>query len=355
MRAWYMATWVNAPCPVTSPTAQTPSVTRRCSSTGSDRDDGSTPIVSVPIAARSTRRPVATSSCSAVRVRPSARVTVNPSVVSYLGGADPVTTSIPSPRTPRRGGRRPAAPRAGAAVGGLDDGGGDAEAGVHLGQLGADGPAAEHDHRRRQLLGLDRLTVGPVRGVGEPGDRRDRGVVPVATTTPAPRAERGRRPVTASGRRAGRARGRTCRPCRRTARRRPCRPSRRWPRPGCAGRPGPSRRDGRGAGETGDSACLGEQVGGADHHLRRDAPPVGALTADQAGLDADDLEPGLGEPTGDVLASGPHADDDHVDLGGSGGVRPSAGRGNPVYCSDSSRMGNERHLAGCSGERREWE
>src|SRR5262249_39638796 len=57
-----------------------------------------------------------------------------------------------------------------------------------------------------------------------------------------------------------------------------------------------------------------DQVGRADHHLARDAAPVGALAADQAPLHADHREAGLGELAGDLLA--PHAEpDDHdVDL-----------------------------------------
>ena len=45
MSAWYIETWVKAPTPVTSPTAHTPSVTRRWSSTASAWAASSMPML----------------------------------------------------------------------------------------------------------------------------------------------------------------------------------------------------------------------------------------------------------------------------------------------------------------------
>ena len=53
---------------------------------------------------------------------------------------------------------------------------------------------------------------------------------------------------------------------------------------------------------------------GPDHHLGRNAPPVRAFPADQPVLDADHGKPGLGQPPGEVLAAGAHADHDDVRL-----------------------------------------
>jgi hypothetical protein len=55
----------------------------------------------------------------------------------------------------------------------LDHGDLRAEAREDLGQFGADGPAAEHDHRFRHLLGLDDLPVGPVGRARQALDGRD--------------------------------------------------------------------------------------------------------------------------------------------------------------------------------------
>src|SRR5487761_1423906 len=66
-------------------------------------------------------------------------------------------------------------------------------------------------------------------------------------------------------------------------------------------------------GDAGYPAGLGQQVGGPDHHLRRNAPPVRALTADQLGLDPGHVHPGLGQPPGGVLAARTHPD--HHDVG----------------------------------------
>lgn len=70
------------------------------------------------------------------------------------------------------------------------------------------------------------------------------------------------------------------------------------------------------AGHTGDAARVGEQVCGAQHHLAGDTCPVGALASDQLGLDADDVEPGVGQLPCDRLAAHTHSDDPHVRLDG---------------------------------------
>ena len=66
MSAWYMDMWVNAPLPVTSPIAHTPSAARIQPSVAIALADGSRPTAATPSPARSVRRPVATSSCAAV-------------------------------------------------------------------------------------------------------------------------------------------------------------------------------------------------------------------------------------------------------------------------------------------------
>ena len=66
MSAWYMDMCVKAPFPVTSPMAHTPSAARIQPSVGMARAAGSRPTAATPSAARSVRRPVLTSSRSAV-------------------------------------------------------------------------------------------------------------------------------------------------------------------------------------------------------------------------------------------------------------------------------------------------
>ena len=68
MSAWYMDMCVNAPFPVTSPMAHTPSAARIQPSVGMVLAAGSRPTAATPSAARSVRRPVLTSNRSAVRV-----------------------------------------------------------------------------------------------------------------------------------------------------------------------------------------------------------------------------------------------------------------------------------------------
>jgi hypothetical protein len=59
-------------------------------------------------------------------------------------------------------------------------------------------------------------------------------------------------------------------------------------------------------------ANLGDEIGGADHHLRGHTAVERALPADQVSLDADDIQAGLGELLGRELAAGSEPQDDDV-------------------------------------------
>ena len=61
-------------------------------------------------------------------------------------------------------------------------------------------------------------------------------------------------------------------------------------------------------------ARLGQEVSSPHHHLRRDAPPVGALTTDQFGLDADHVQAGFSQLLRYFLSTRTEADDDRIDL-----------------------------------------
>ncbi len=188
-----------------------------------------------------------------------------------------------------------------------------AEAAEHLGQLDADGATAQHGQRGRHLLGLDGLAVGPVGRAGQSGHRGDPGPGPdvedhgpFGLDDPVPH----RHPL------------------------RPLQPSpsphqaaalvleplgghrvvprRRWPRRGCVGPPGPSRAAPWPCRPCPAPGGLGQQIGGPDHHLGGDAPPVGALAPHQLGLHPDHVETGLGQTPGHVLATRPHPHHDHI-------------------------------------------
>ena len=96
MSAWYMDMWVNAPLPVTSPSAHTPSAARIHPSVGITRAVSSSPTAATPSAASPIRRPVAISSRSAFCVVP-ATCTVKrvPSWLTCSAGAL-VRTVMPS-------------------------------------------------------------------------------------------------------------------------------------------------------------------------------------------------------------------------------------------------------------------
>ncbi len=75
------------------------------------------------------------------------------------------------------------------------------------------------------------------------------------------------------------------------------------PDPGRDGRPVWFRRGP--PGQRRHSSCLGQHVTGAYHHLRRHASEVRAFPTDQPGLDASDVEAGLGEFASQDLPPGP--------------------------------------------------
>src|SRR5918995_2336946 len=95
MPAWYMAMGVNAPCPVTSPTAHSFSPARIHSSTVTAPAVLSSPRLSTPRADRSDRRPTDTSGRSARRSTPAVTVNRSPSYATP-DAPTPVYTEIPS-------------------------------------------------------------------------------------------------------------------------------------------------------------------------------------------------------------------------------------------------------------------
>jgi len=197
-------------------------------------------------------------------------------------------------------------------LGHLDQGHVSAEAVERLGQLEPDRAGAEHHQRARQLARLDRLAVGPEADLVEAVDRRAGGLAAAGDDDAAPCLEA--LAVHLDRPRPG--------------------------DPGLAAQEGPAlaaealdrdlvvpvggglldpgrhRRprglDRRRPGEQVDATRLGHGVGGADHHLRGDAAPVGALPSDQPALDAEHAHAGLGGTPGDLLSAHAHADHDQV-------------------------------------------
>src|SRR5215471_11046297 len=152
---WYMATCVNAPSPVTSPTAQTLSVTRMWASARMQRAVESSPMVSIPSPSRLALRPVATSSRSAVIASPVASVSVIPRPFSDALAAlalQNLGDRLPSFRLLRRE----------QAVQRFHDSNRDSETCEDLAQLQADRTSSKHGQRGRQMVRLDGLVVGPV-------------------------------------------------------------------------------------------------------------------------------------------------------------------------------------------------
>ena len=104
MAAWYIDMCVNLPLPTTSPIAHTPGAARMCPSTGTACWDSSIPMLPTPTAARSARRPVATSSALPLTSPPQASVSVNPAAGPGPGSwltcpaFTPARTSMPSRR-----------------------------------------------------------------------------------------------------------------------------------------------------------------------------------------------------------------------------------------------------------------
>ena len=196
---------------------------------------------------------------------------------------------------------------------GLEDRDARAEAREHLGELDADRPSPDDRERRGHLGRLDRLAVRPERRArqsldgGRPRPRADpdddggarlehrvaHDDAPGSVEPPPPAQEPaalGLEPL--GGGRVVPVVGRLGSDARRDGR--------------------PVRDDVSGPGHALDATRLCEQVGCADHHLRRHAPPVGALAADELRLDPDDVEAGLGEPPCDVLR--PRSEPDHDDV-----------------------------------------
>ena len=321
MPAWYIAMWVNAPTPVTSPTAHSRSPARIRSSTSSARAAGSRPTVSSPISPTRARRPTLTSSSA----RAHRRTVLEPyddlvalalaGHVHRLGAGAHRDAVLGAARRPRP--RRPPAPPAGAGRRVPRRRSPPSRSGR------TSGPARRRSRRRRGR----RATPAPARPRSPPGwsSTGCRARPSIGGTTGAdPVADhdtaRGDEGVVADdhparARPAGPSRGPAGRPCPRTGRRRPGRPSCRWPRPGSAcATNGQVRLDRAAAGVGVGPTGLGDQRRAADHHLARHAAPVGALAADQLALDADDGEARLGQPAGDLLATRPHPDHHDVDV-----------------------------------------
>ena len=84
--------------------------------------------------------------------------------------------------------------------------------------------------------------------------------------------------------------------------------------PDARGHGRPVRRHHRGARQTRDAPPLGEEVGSPDHHFGGDTTPVGALAADQLGLNADDVESGFRQLLRHLFAAGAQPDDDGIDF-----------------------------------------
>jgi hypothetical protein len=197
----------------------------------------------------------------------------------------------------------------------LDDRDVGAEAPVHLCELEADRAAAEDHHRGRIAVGLDGLAVRPVRHVGQAGDRRDRRRaagrdhqaaprrVPPAVDLDLARADDARAAahegltaveVALDGDRVVPVAGDLAH---------------------TRGHLRPVRRHRPVAGEPDRPRGLGQGVPRAHHHLRRDTAPVRALAADEAAVDAEHVEAGLGRALRHLLAARSQPDDDQVVLG----------------------------------------
>ena len=100
-----------------------------------------------------------------------------------------------------------------------------------------------------------------------------------------------------------------------------------------------------------DGAGRGERLGAAQQRLARHAGPVGALTADEFGLDEDGGQPALDDDVGDVLPRRPRPEDDDV-VGVLARVRApldfsrSLPRGPPLLARSSLRCSRPCPLTG---------
>ena len=328
MSAWYIETWVNAPLPVTSPTAQVLGTPEHAEVVVDGQ--GARVLVHADrrrrrasrrsLRARSRRAAARRRTGSPVpRARWRSRAVVGDRLDRRMGhGLDPLARRTPSVSSSLASGSS------------SDHEPGPASRTVtrapnrreHLGELDADRPAADDRERRR----APRSPRSP-RGSSRTASRR----APRSGGSDAPRADADddgacapRARVSPTTTRPGPSSrphpGRAVRLWPRTARRRPCRPSRPSPPSGSASRPGAqSARDGRRIPAMPSTRrASGEQVGGADHHLRGHAPPVGALAADELRLDPDHVEARLGEPPRERPRTWAEPDHDDVCLLGHG-------------------------------------
>jgi hypothetical protein len=91
------------------------------------------------------------------------------------------------------------------------------------------------------------------------------------------------------------------------------------------------------AGHTWDAARLSQQVGGSDHHLRRDTAPIGALATEEALFDTDHVESRVSKAPSHVLSARPQPQDDNVRVFHHGSFQ-EFGSGKPHYTSPSLRV-----------------
>jgi hypothetical protein len=200
---------------------------------------------------------------------------------------------------------------------GFDQGDSGPEGGVRLGELGADGPAAEHDQAARHLRGGRGLPVGPGVDLGEALDGR------YGRNGPRCHHDRLRRyellvggpdaPLALEARLAAdqldpmllepRELRRVVAPADHLV------------------AAGEHRRDvdvaPHGLRRPGDPAHLRQGLGGAQERLRGHARVVGALASDQVALDDRNREPPVGKPPRAHLARRARAEHHHVELPGA--------------------------------------
>ncbi len=199
-------------------------------------------------------------------------------------------------------------------IGSLDDRDVDTEACEDLAELAPHCATAEDDERTRQLVDLDRVVGGPEGDVAQPCDRRnyrlragrdhDRPAgseVPAVdgdgpgtreAPTPSHQSTAPRLESTHGGGVIPPAGGLVADPSRH----------------GC-----PVGLHVDSSGHAVDAPGLLEEVGGADHHLRRDARPVRALAAEELVGDSHDVETRGRQLQRKVLAAGPNPEDHDVD------------------------------------------
>ena len=108
--------------------------------------------------------------------------------------------------------------------------------------------------------------------------------------------------------------------------------------------------DGRRPGHARHASRLGQQVGGPDHHLGRDAAPVGTLPAEESPRCRRPTRPG--QSSGHLLAAGAHPEDHHVHLFGHVASRRSRRAGCRAHVSEATATpGRPAAVTGKSGAR----